>query len=270
MSVSAEIDGSPPVVEESEAPEKRVPRESRLWPLAIFFAPSRGMERQAKIGRVLWFFLFAWVAALLLSVALAYRVDARSVTLQRLEQMGQLQSMSDRQIADEVKNAERVSMVMNIAKGVTGVPVQLGLSCVSLLLLVWFFRGRVKGSAVAPVAAATLVPGAIANLLDAISAYRHSAIPPDGTPLTPRTLAAVMPLLGKPLMGPWMKLATAMDFYSLWAAVILGFGVAAAGQMPKRRAVIGTLAAWVCWQLVTNIAMGGGGGGHGPGPHGHG
>jgi hypothetical protein len=221
------------------------------------FAPDRGMERQALVGRALWFFLFAWVCSILLGAALAYRVDARSSTLAKLDMSGQLKTMSDRQVADETHNAERIHQVASIAKGAVGAPVQLGLTCVAVLALCWFFRGRLKGRAVVPVAAATLSPGAIANLVDAITAFRHTALPPEGVPLAPRSLGAILLLAGRPLMGPALKFANALDFYSLWAAVMLGYGVAAAGQIPRRNALIGTLVAWVCYRLLTNVATGG-------------
>ena len=232
-------------------------------PLAILFAPSSGVERQARVGRVLWFLLFAWVAAVVLSAAIALRIDARGSTLRQLEESGELKTMSDRQIEEKTKNAARIARVLGIAKGVTGVPLQFGLTCVSVLALTWFLRGRVRGAAVAPVAAATLLPGAIADLLDALSAFRHAAIPPDGVPLAPRTAAAIATVFGRPWAGPWMKLGGALDFYSLWAAVLCAHGVAAAGQVPRRRAIAGTLVAWVCWRLLTTVAIGGDhGGGH--------
>ncbi|MEO5728238.1 MAG: hypothetical protein ABI134_13245 [Byssovorax sp.] len=223
-------------------------------PLALLFAPDRGMDRHARVGRARRFFLFAWLCSLLLGAALAYRVDARSSTLRKLEMSGQLQTMSDRQVADETHNAERVAKVASVAKGVVGVPLQLGSACVALLALTWFLRGRVKGSAVVPVAAATLLPGAIANLLDAVSAFRHAALPPEGVPLAPRSLSAILPFFGHPLMGPWQKLGGALDFFSLWAAVMLAYGVVAVGQVPRRNALTGTLIAWVCYQLLTHVA----------------
>lgn len=228
-----------------------------LAPLVLLFAPDRGMERQARVGRARFYLLFAWLTAMLLGAAVAYRVDATSSTLRKLEMTEQLKTMSDRQIADETRNAERVSQVLSIAKGATSAPVQLGLACVALVVLVWFFRGRLKGSAVAPVAAATLLPGAIATCIDAVVAFRHAAIPPEGLPLGPRTLTAVMELAGRPLVPPWIKFGNALDFFSLWAAVMMGFGVAAAGQVPRRTAVIGTLTAWACLRLLTNVASGG-------------
>jgi hypothetical protein len=221
------------------------------------FAPDRSMERQARVGRARWCLLFAWLCSLLLGAALAVRVDAESSTLRKLEMSGQLQGMSDRQLADEIRNAERVSEVVSIAKGVVGVPLRLGFACVALLFLAWFFRGRVKGSAVVPVAAATLLPGAIADLLDAVSAFRHVALPPEGVPLAPRSLGAVMSLLGHSLVEPWTKLGSALDFFSMWAAVMMGYGVVAIAQVQRRNALVGTLIAWACYQLLIHVAMAG-------------
>jgi Yip1 domain len=229
--------------------------EDRPSPLALLFAPDRAMERHAKVGRARWFFVFAWVCSILLGAALAYRVDAKDSTLRKLEESGQLKTMSDRQVDDETRSAERVSQVLSVAKGVTGAPVQLGTTCIAVLGLAWFLRGRIKGSAVAPVAGVTLVPGAIANLLDAVAAFRHAALPPEGVPLAPRSLTAILAVVGRPLGDPWMKLGTALDFFSLWAAVLLAFGVASAGQIPKARALTGTLIAWVCYQLLTRVAV---------------
>jgi hypothetical protein len=231
--------------------------EERPSPLAVLFAPDRGMQRQARVGRILWFFLFAWLCSILLGAALAYRVDAKSSTLKELEKSGQLPTMSDRQVADETRKAESVAQVVSVAKGVVATPVQLGLTCLALVALCWFFRGRVKGSAVGPVAAATLLPSGIADLVDAVSAFRHAALPPQGIPLAPRSLSAILSAFGHAPTGPWLKLGNALDFFSLWTALLLAFGLTAAGRVPKNRAIVGTLVAWACFRLLTTVAIGG-------------
>lgn len=225
--------------------------------LALLFASDRAMDLHAKIGRARWFFLVAWLCSLLLGAALAYRVDARAATLANLDEAGELQNMSDRQLAEAQTSAERVFQVSSIAKGAVRAPVQLGSACLAILLLCWFFRGKVKGSAVVPVAATTLMPGAIANLIDAITVFRRVSVSPDAASLAPRTLTDALAIAGRPLMPPMIKLGNALDFYSLWAAVILAFGIASVGQVPRRTAVIGTLVAWVCYRLLTNVATGG-------------
>ncbi len=225
--------------------------------LLALVAPDAGMDRQARVGTARVAFLVAFACAVLAAFAQAYRVDSREATLKKLEQGGQLQTMSDRQFDDETRNANRLYQVMRIGQGVFEAPVFLGLGSLAVVGLVWFLRGKVKGRAVVPVAAAALLPGAIANLLDAVSAWNHASLPPKGAMLAPRNVSAVAAAFGHALSTPWVKLGNALDFFSLWAALLMGFGVAAAGEIPARRALFGTLAAWVCWRLLTNVAIGG-------------
>ena len=225
-------------------------------PFALLFAPDRAMQRQALVGRTLPILLFTWACALLLAAALAIRVDAGDSALSKLETSGELKNMSDRQVADETRKAERIFQVVTIAKAAVRPLLELGLNCLALLGLCWFLRGRVKKRAIAPVAAAALLPGGIANLLDAASAFQHSAVPPDGVPLVPRTLSAVLQLIGHPLAEPWVKLGNVLDFFSFWGMVLMAYGVAAAGQLPKKNAVIGTIVAWICYRLLSEVAIG--------------
>ena len=215
------------------------------------------MELQARIGTARLAFLIAFTCAVLAGFAQAWRVDSRGATLKKLEQGGQLLTMSDRQLDDETRSADRLYQVMRVGKGLFEAPVSLGLTSLGVVILVWFLRGKIKGRAVVPVAAATLLPNAIANLLDAVSALNHATLPPQGAMLAPRNLASIAAAFGHTLEGPFLKLGHAADLFSLWAAIMLGFGVAAVGGLPVRRALVGTLAGWVCWQLLTNVAVGG-------------
>ncbi len=225
--------------------------------LAALIAPGTGMERQARVGKAGLAVAIAMACALFAAFAQSARIDARSATLRKLEQGGQLTTMSDRQIDDETLSAERVYQVKTVAWGVLQAPVFLLLNALAVVVLVWFMRGKVKGRAVFPVAAAALLPGAIANTLDGVSALRQASIPPEGAVLAPRSLAGVIGALWHPLAAPWVKLATAFDFFSLWGAVLIAFGVAAAGDVPTRRALVVTLCAWVCLRLLVAVGMGG-------------
>jgi hypothetical protein len=235
------------------------PTASRTAPaaLAALIAPDAGMERQARVGKAGLAVAIAMACALFAAFAQSSRVNARSATLQKLEQGGQLTTMSDRQIDDETKSAERVYQVKTMAWGALQAPIFLLVNALGVVVLVWFCRGKVKGRAVFPVAAAVLLPSAIGNLLDGITALRQASIPPEGAVLAPRNVAGVIAALGYPLSGAALKLAGALDFFSLWAAVLMAFGVAAAGDIPTRRALIVTLCGWVCLRLVFNVGMGG-------------
>lgn len=239
--------------------EAELPRPARAAPPALLalVAPDLGMERQARIGGALLPFLIAFGCALLVAFSQAARVDGRSAALKKLEQGGQLQTMSEKQIEDETRSAERLFQVGRVASGALQAPLQLGGLSLAVLGLVWFLRGKVKGRAVVPVAAAALLPDALADLLDAGTALAQKSLPIAGATLAPRNLSAAFATFGHALQPPWVKLGNAFDLFSLWGAVLLAFGVAAAGEIPVRRALWTTLVAWLCWRLLAAVAMGG-------------
>src|SRR5260370_39379443 len=174
------------------------------------------MERQAKTGTVWPWVLIAMVCLLLFGVAQAVRVDARAATLKKLESSGQLENMSDRQIDDETKSAERLYQVARVAGGLADAPLSLGLSCLAVVGLTWFLRGRVKGASVVPVAAATLLPGSIANLLGAGAAVPQGALSANpSVPLAPPTLGPPLAPVRQPPSGPWRQLAHPLRLSSL-------------------------------------------------------
>lgn len=240
---------------ELEAP----PARAQVPPaLVALIAPDAGMPRQAKAGGVRLALLLAMGCAIFAAGGSALRVDAREATLQQAEMTGQLQSMSDRQIEDDTRNAERVFLVKRLAWGLASAPVWLLATALATVLLGWFLKGRVVGRAVFPVAAATLLPGAVADLLDGVDALRHVSVPPNVfEPRVPRNVAQIAEALGHPLAGALSRLGGAVDLFSLWTALLLGYGVAAAANVPVRRALAGTLIAWVCWRLLTHVAAGG-------------
>jgi hypothetical protein len=240
------------------AGEAELPQPGRAPPaLLALVTPDSGMERQARVGKAGLAVAIAFACSLFAAFGQSMRVDARSATLQKLDAAGQLASMSDRAIEDETRNAERLFQVMRVAWGALETPVLLLLGALAVVVLVWFLRGRVKGRAVFPVAAAVLLPGAIANLLDGITALRHESLPAGPALLTPRNVSAIFAAFGHTLSGAALKLGNVVDFFSLWAAVLMAFGVAAAGDVPAKRALIGTLCAWLCLRLVVSVAMGG-------------
>src|SRR3954463_11714775 len=146
------------------------------------------MERQAKVGKPGLAVAIAMACALFAAFAQAARVDARSATLQKLEKAGQLTSMSEKAIEDETHNAERLYQVMRVAGGAAEAPLFLLLGALAVVVLGWFLRGRVKGRAVFPAAAAVLPPGATATLLGGIPALPRAALPAGPAMLAPRNI----------------------------------------------------------------------------------
>ena len=221
-------------------------------------APDVGMPRVARQGRVRGPLLVAIFCALLSAGAGVVRVDAKDATLRAMDKAGELQTSSDRQVEDNTKSTERVYLVKRVAAALVQPPLQLGLLCVAIFGLSWFLRGRSEGRAVPPVAAAALLPGAVADLLEAGATFQHAAIAPDGPASLPRTLADFWTLFaGHPAAAPVMKMLSVFDIFSFWTALLVGFGLIAAGHVPQRRALAGTLIAWLCLRLITQVAAGG-------------
>jgi Yip1-like protein len=227
-------------------------------PLVALAAPEHGMERVARTGRVGGPLLAAIACALLSAWAGIARVDARAVTLQAMEKEGQLQTASDKQVEDATRSAERVYVVKRVAGALAAGPLQLGLLCLAIFGLAWFLRGRSEGRAVPPVAAAALLPRAIADLLEAGATFQGAAISPDGPHSLPRNLADFWTAAAGHPAGPAaMKLLSVFDIFSFWSALLVGFGLAVAGRLPQRRALVATLVAWLCVRLLTQVALGG-------------
>ena len=234
------------------------PRLAAAPQLVALIAPDLGMERVARLGRARWPLLFAMLCSLAMGGAEALRVDARDATLKEVETSGQLKNMSDKQLEDQTKGAERAFIVKRVAASAFKAPAILLGSLIGLYVLSWFLRGRANGQSMMAVASAALLPHAFADLLGAGSALLHAQLAPDHPPLVPRNLADVIAAVGLEAGPAVAKLAGAVDFFSLWAAVLLAFGLAPAAQLPRSKALIATFTAWVLWRLLTQVALAGG------------
>lgn len=234
----------------------RVQRPAAPAFLAALVAPEAAMERVARSGRLRWTLGAALACSLLAGAAASLRVDARDSTLAALDKSGELKTMSDKQVDDAQKERERAFEVGRLAAAAVAPEVSLGLSLAGLLIVSWFLRGKPRAAALFAVAGEALLPFALADLLDAASALRHAAVPPEvGQHLAPRTAADFAAALGHPLAGAGARLGGAFDVYGLWAALLLGYGLASAASLPPRRAVPAALAGWLLFRLFVHVGL---------------
>ncbi len=241
---------TPPASAVSSSAPSRVPA-----PLVALLAPDVGMPRVARESKARWALLFAMVCALSLSGMQAMRVDAHAETLQELEMTGQLKDMSDRQVEDQAKAADRKFIVKTVAASIFRPPLLCLVYLVSLYILAWFLRGRSQGGQMSAVAGAALIPSAVSDLLSAGAVWMHSTIETHGPPLIPRTLNQILAHFGHSISGPLAPLGNALDLFSLWSALLLGFGLATAANLSRRSAVIASLVAWTLWRLLLACAF---------------
>ncbi|MBS2025998.1 MAG: YIP1 family protein, partial [Deltaproteobacteria bacterium] len=237
------------IAEASVTAKPKPPLSDRMPQLPALVAPGAGMEKVARLGRVRWPLLIAVVCSLTFGIAEAVRVDAHESVLTQAEMTGQLKTMSDRQIDEQVKGEQRSFTVKRIGISLVSSFMLFLAYLAGAYVLSWFFRGRSKYENMAPVAAVALLPFAIADVLNAIAVFRSAAIDPEHKDYIPRTLGDILGAIGVQAGPAMTRLAGAFDFFSLWAALLLAYGLVTAANLPRRRALIGTIAAWVCWRL---------------------
>jgi len=245
-----EVAMTTPASSTAKPPRPRLPAQ-----LVAIVAPDVGMPRVAREGKARWALLFAMLCSLAFAGAQATRVSAREETLQQLEMSGQLKDMSDRQIEEQAKSSEHKFVVKTAAAALFKEPLLCLAYLICLYALSWFLRGRSNGGAIAAVSAAALLPGALRDLLSAGAALMHSTLPTEGPPLVPSTFNQISALLGHPMMGMLAPLGNALDLFSLWAALLFGFGLAAAASLSRTRALAGALVAWTLWRLLYACAF---------------
>jgi hypothetical protein len=226
--------------------------------LVALIAPDLGMERVARSARVAAPLLVAFACSLAFAAAEVARVDAVQATLRELDAQGKLKDLSDQAIADQTTSAERAFAVKRVALAAIRPPLIWAGSLVGLYVLVWFLRGRSSAGGLRAVAAASLLPHALADLLGAGATWLAARLPIDHAPLVPRTLADLLVARGMEAPFAIQRLAGALDFFSLWAALLLGFGLGPAAQLPRGRALGAVLLSWLLFRLLTRVALAGG------------
>jgi hypothetical protein len=183
----------------------------------------------------------AWVAPLLVtmgltalgSATLASRVDPSSAVYAKLEASGELSKLTDRELSEQLDLARRIGIVGGVAKGLFGVP----LVALASAFGAWLF-GRLVTLRLRFVEAVTVVSLALLPMAYGSGATLAAAL--RQTTLSPRTAKALVPsaLVVAPPDGPpapsrWKagtraQLASLVDFFHLWSALVFGFGLASA------------------------------------------
>jgi hypothetical protein len=216
----------------------------------------------------------AWLVPLLLAVvltaaasaAVGARVDSARLVLPKLEASGELAKASEREISEQVEQAQRLVIVAGVAKGIFGVPLIALLSAVGLWLMSWLLGGRARFVELFTVACLMLLPLAMGQGLALAAALRQSSLSPSmAKALVPSSLAQLVSSdetgperarAGAPA-GGWKRTAlTAIlelaDFFHLWAALVLGLGFASATKLSRGRAIpIGILLYFLVVAAVT-------------------
>jgi hypothetical protein len=197
--------------------------------------PAHGVPAAIEQKRALWPVVLLSLSSAFAGAAFSVRWNAAPSILEGLEKSGQLKGMPEADIADQIQQAERLRLVTGIAGGlVLPVLMVLGIAVV-LAVLAWLLgkRGTFQGFFTA--AAIGTLPLALARFLYGLIALVQSSLSEDrAATLLPSSLASLIHTQSPKLM----RLLTSLDFFHLWAALLIGVGFATVVGMRKRQGLL--------------------------------
>lgn len=174
-----------------------------------------------------------WVVALLLlsvftalsGVALALKVDASRTVIPKMQMTGELAKATEREVEEQIEQAERVGIVSSVAKGVFVAPLWVLLIAVALKLTAWLLGKKATFVACFTAAALSLLPVALLHAIELVAALRQASLSPKMAEVLVPTSLAALKGGGPPKL---QRVFGALDVVNLWSALLLGLGFAAA------------------------------------------
>lgn len=191
----------------------------------------RAVDQRRWAVPLLWLMVTAAAAG----AAFADRLDAAKEVLPKMEAKGELAKASEREVGEEIEQAQRIALVLGVGKAVFGMPLAVLLIAVALKLLAWLIGRKSEFGALFTAAAIAMLPAALYYLLTAVVALRQDVIAPSQAGKL--MISSLQPFWSGASPGRGRVLA-AFDFFNLWSAGLLGLGFAAATKLTAWRGVL--------------------------------
>jgi Yip1 domain len=197
--------------------------------------PAEGVPAAIEARKALWPVVFLSLATAFGGAAFALRWNAAPSIISGLEMSGQLKGMPEADLADQIQQAQRLMLVKKIAGGLFGpVLLVLGIALV-LALLAWLLGKKGSFNAFFTAAAVGLLPLALARFLYGLVALVQTSLTEDREDtLLPSALSFVF----HPKSPKLMLFLSSLNFFHLWAALLVGIGFAAVVGMRRRQGLL--------------------------------
>ncbi len=229
---------------------------SRPWEaLAALWNPVEAVPRAVEATRWVLPLLLTMILTALGSAAVGTRLDTARVVLPKLAESGELAKATEREVSEQIEQAQRVAIVAGVAKGIVVVPLLALLASAGLWIWSWLMGGRATFQRLFTAVALASLPFACAQGITLASALRQRTLSPVMVDeLVPSSAAAFVPAPvdsgPKELKAPrpeWKPQASRsllglLDFFHLWAALLLGWGFASAARLERWRGAPATTA----------------------------
>jgi hypothetical protein len=208
-----------------------------LTPLQVLLEPVGSIPRAVEQRRWLAPMLLVALLTALAGVAVSSKLDMARVVLPKLQMAGELGNATEREVEEAIEQAQRVAVVVSVARGVFLTPLWLLALSVALKLSGWLLGRRATFVACFTAAALAMLPVALLHGIELVAALRQDVLSPKmAEVLVPTSLAALRPG-GPPGMA---RILGALDVINLWSALLLGLGFAGASKWsPWKGAALG-------------------------------
>jgi hypothetical protein len=197
--------------------------------------PAEGVPAAIEARRALWPVVLLSLSTAFAGASFAVRWNAAPSIIKGLEMSGQLKGMPEADLVDQIQQAERLKLVTSIAGGlILPALMVLGIA-VALAVLAWLLGKKGTFNAFFTAAAVGLLPLALARFLYGLVALVQTSLSEDrAATLLPSSLAFVVHAQSPKLM----RLFSSLDFFQLWAALLVGVGFAAVVGMRRRQGLL--------------------------------
>ena len=217
----------------------------------VLWDPVDGVP--AAVGQKRWGIpLLLWmIASVFGGVAAAARLDLAPTVMQQLQMAGQLTNMSDQDLAEKITSAQHLAIVGGVAQGLFLVPLLLLGAAIAVKFAAWLIGRSTPFKLCLSTVAVAMLPIAVSKVAFGVVALFQLSLTPMQLPmLLPSSLAVLAH--GSPKL---LHALSGIDFFSLWATVLLGLGFAKASGLSRTRALIFAFVLYACFVGVAHIGL---------------
>ena len=196
--------------------------------------PVAGVPKAVEGRRWLLPLLVVCAAVSFSGLAFAYRLDPSAAVISRMEASGELAKASERELGEEIQQAQRIALVGGAAKGLFVMPLILLLVAVGLKLAAWLIGRKLLFAHAFTVAAVAFLPIAVFHVIYGFVALKQPVV---SAGMAAKLLPSSLAVLAPPNAAQVQKVLAQLDFFNLWSAALVGLGRSAGTRLKAWRGV---------------------------------
>jgi len=228
-----------------------------VQPALVLADPVDGVRAAVENTRFGLPLVASVAAGSLASFAYYLRWDSAAKVIGELSASGALARSTESEIAEQILTTQRVALIAGLGKALFLTPLLLLALALALKLTAWLLDRSASFSRCFTAGALAFLPLAVGELALALVTLRQASVDErQMATLLPSSLAALWPALPPGLF----RAASALDFFRLWSAAVLGLGFSAATGLSRSRGLLVGFGLYALYAGVFMVGIAGMGG----------